>query len=1142
MLEKRQHGANSMRGDQADSILSQSADLQVRRDLSSMKPVIKVDPCAFSPASTIGLGGASVNGSQLHTPRSLSRASSSHGEQVAPESNEVNLYALFPGWQSHEHKSLKEFIVDWLIGFFKVPLTSDGRQWIKELEMPVLDVKCGCVIAKCTGISAGQQAIIKGKCTMSLLPWRAQGEAQEDGAADVGGSDEDWDKLLDQHGIMQIMCAYYESSPNGGPGLRTASTEQETIVEEVNSSGVSGVGKYQAILRSDGMVFIDVKHLQRTTAAATNAILQTLCDNEVESADGAVIKLMKRIENELIVQIAGGRNHFLCLTSEGRIYAFGTSMQGQMGFLATSPAAVWHCISINATSKASMLPLGAKVVQVACGADHSLAVVDNGLVYGFGNNANGQVGLPDGVEIHEPTVLLKFERMSSAALLNAKGVYVRTDFDVVSTDIPWVVAAACGDGHSVFLTASGQIFACGDNSSGQIGYSGGALCYDQDDVFESLMEDRLYDGGAGGELAVTDASIGASEILQFQVPILLEGGHVPTTASMVACGSRHTSVVSHNGRVYIYGGVPKRATDPTSKSKYSGNLVWRTEHNPSLHLDADAYASSLVYHGDPEKIVHIACCGDLTLVSYFKTSEASGHNTPSNLDKSVFWWGPDVTPSLMQLQYQIPKSPPPGFRRDTAVSHGWTRGVAFSNSRLKTSDAFMRSNTPGSPGPDVDQDVLVNPEKMEDLISLLRMMNRLYMACRSMYPAVREEAVTLWGSQERLLIEAERKHSFMKARPDFGEILDGISRHYNLTLGEKRQIVMGSQLVLYRTTQKRQVMADDDVNFLFSIGVESMWRPHLLHDRLWNGPSDTLTQGSLANTKLDLSLHPGPFVLLAEDILDVKLEAASIKTEYKDQRSIVEAVRELAPRVDLAMLFLCRRGNTSSDNTSTVIGQLLSKEYYVEVKTGAGPNTATDSHIFIEIVGTNGTSGERSLVYSDNANAFESGQTDIFSLSCTELGHIKKIVLRNEGAAVKSIWKLDEIRVWQAGNEKLVYDFPFYGWMDPRIPGIHMHMPHAHAHAHARAHVRAHAHVRMCVRRSISLLLLSLPPPQPHPPAPLPLSQTESHRQRPAVCVYVYACVCVCIMYIYTYTHTHTHTHTHTCISHRGFHAAGTLV
>jgi len=138
------------------------------------------------------------------------------------------------------------------------------------------------------------------------------------------------------------------------------------------------------------------------------------------------------------------------------------------------------------------------------------------------------------------------------------------------------------------------------------------------------------------------------------------------------------------------------------------------------------------------------------------------------------------------------------------------------------------------------------------------------------------------------------------------------------------------------------------------------------------------------------------------------------------------------PHPNLAVLFLTRRANITS-GTNVVMNQRLSKQYVIEVRTGDEPISGTDSHVFIEIVGTHGTTGERAMKYSYNANAFESAQTNYFRLSCTELGHIKKVNVRNEGPAAKSKWKLDEIRIWQAANEKLKYDFPFCGWMDARI-------------------------------------------------------------------------------------------------------------
>ena len=159
---------------------------------------------------------------------------------------------------------------------------------------------------------------------------------------------------------------------------------------------------------------------------------------------------------------------------------------------------------------------------------------------------------------------------------------------------------------------------------------------------------------------------------------------------------------------------------------------------------------------------------------------------------------------------------------------------------------------------------------------------------------------------------------------------------------------------------------------------------------------------------------------------------------YSESKIISHGIKQLAPRADVALLYLTRRANVVQPSDST-ISQILSKEYVIEVQTGKGPGAGTDSNVFIEIIGTHASSGEKNLIFSEtNANAFESGAKDLFTLNCPNLGQIKKVVVRNEGSSLRAKWKLDEIRIWQVGNEQLIYDFQHYGWMDARIPSDHM--------------------------------------------------------------------------------------------------------
>lgn len=62
----------------------------------------------------------------------------------------------------------------------------------------------------------------------------------------------------------------------------------------------------------------------------------------------------------------------------------------------------------------------------------------------FGRNTFGQLGTEDTVTKNVPTLVPALENMN-------------------------VIGAACGRNHTLFLTDTGTVYACGDNRSGQCG-------------------------------------------------------------------------------------------------------------------------------------------------------------------------------------------------------------------------------------------------------------------------------------------------------------------------------------------------------------------------------------------------------------------------------------------------------------------------------------------------------------------------------------------------------------------------------------------------------------------------------------------------------------------------------------------------
>ncbi len=147
-----------------------------------------------------------------------------------------------------------------------------------------------------------------------------------------------------------------------------------------------------------------------------------------------------------VTQVAAGDSDSYALTSAGQLYAFGDNIYGQRGSAANTVA--------NPAPALVSLPSGSgPVTQVAAGAYHALVLTTSGQIYGFGDNHWGDLGNDTnvGTDTPNPTPLLVSLPAGSGA----------------------VARVAAGSYHSLVLTAGGQLYAFGDNYEGELGNATG---------------------------------------------------------------------------------------------------------------------------------------------------------------------------------------------------------------------------------------------------------------------------------------------------------------------------------------------------------------------------------------------------------------------------------------------------------------------------------------------------------------------------------------------------------------------------------------------------------------------------------------------------------------------------------------------
>ncbi|ORY73861.1 regulator of chromosome condensation 1/beta-lactamase-inhibitor protein II [Leucosporidium creatinivorum] len=168
------------------------------------------------------------------------------------------------------------------------------------------------------------------------------------------------------------------------------------------------------------------------------------------SAGSALTQLkpvaLKNIEGHTIVQLATGDDHFVALTSEGKVFACGNGEQCQLGR---------KIIQRHRTHGLTPERLALKnIVLVGSGAYHSFAVNKDGEVYAWGLNSFHQTGVSDddgGWEeiISTPTIV--------ESLLPKHHGGAR------------VVQIAGGVHHSMFLFSNGEVWGVGRSDGSEMG-------------------------------------------------------------------------------------------------------------------------------------------------------------------------------------------------------------------------------------------------------------------------------------------------------------------------------------------------------------------------------------------------------------------------------------------------------------------------------------------------------------------------------------------------------------------------------------------------------------------------------------------------------------------------------------------------
>lgn len=253
----------------------------------------------------------------------------------------------------------------------------------------------------------------------------------------------------------------------------------------------------------------------------------------------------KNKKKDKIIKVASGKNHFLYLTSDGFVFAYGRNDKKQCGI--NSPN------FINPPKKIRY-NFG-KVVDISCGSEHSLVLNNKGKVFGFGiktNNESGGSGLINEINIEDNIIsiacggnhnlLLTENKTVMTFGKNNRGQLGRDGDSKKPTElinINFIEKIACGDNHSIIVDTNGVVKSFGDNSFGQLGTNRHI-----DLIGEQVIQIVAF--GARVEGFETNRNIiqkikGTGSELHYGKII------------DVACGKNHTLILNDKKEVYSFG-------------------------------------------------------------------------------------------------------------------------------------------------------------------------------------------------------------------------------------------------------------------------------------------------------------------------------------------------------------------------------------------------------------------------------------------------------------------------------------------------------------------------------------------------------------------------------------------------------------
>ena len=254
-------------------------------------------------------------------------------------------------------------------------------------------------------------------------------------------------------------------------------------------------------------------------------------------------QVIESIRDVGIVKIDSLSTHSVALTTKGELLTWGNGDKHRLG----------HGITAKEYAPRSVIAFKNKsiVVDVACGLGHTIALLENGQVYAWGNGGNGRLGLGENTDRGNP-------------------------MHVEALDTCEIAKVFAGASHSLATSRSGIAYAWGKNNQGQcgLGTTNDQLTPEEISFFSSEPNCTIVQMCGGWEHSLALSSVGKTysfgsgykDSRRPGVPPVLGHGSLERQIfplqisalahekiSHIACGWDHSMAVAANGGLYTWG-------------------------------------------------------------------------------------------------------------------------------------------------------------------------------------------------------------------------------------------------------------------------------------------------------------------------------------------------------------------------------------------------------------------------------------------------------------------------------------------------------------------------------------------------------------------------------------------------------------